>query len=459
MAKQGVEKQPTKSGVSRRAILKSASCAVAYSVTAPAVWTRGARAAESVNIISWESAGQRWELTQKGIYPLFQKKFPNIAVRFTAEPIADMLPKTAIAMASKSDRYDVIQEDYAYLPQFIQQHSVEPLQPYLDKDPEFKADILSDIPENVLDLYRDKPASQGGILYGLPPDSNAQLQYYREDVFEKAGLKGPAETWDDAIEIAKELSENGTKRVVGTTLKRGFWAGTVFITLLRSYGGDWFDKMEAGGWHPTLDTDQGHQAFEVLTRLLKYCDPTTINAADDEANSAMLNGAWLYSPAEWGGSSMNDPKFTKYSDVWKAAVVPKGTGSNARHAPHMGGHGLIVPSYSKNKDAAWEWVKFCNSGDKQDPTFGETYVNNTGQPARLSLLKKFSNIRPYYTALMETLPVAVPYMPIPETTSLYEMAGTEVSSAVTGVKSPEQALKDMQAGATKIMAKSGYYKD
>ena len=80
----------------------------------------------------------------------------------------------------------------------------------------------------MLDLYRDKPAKAGGKLFGLPPDSNCQMQYYRADVFEKAGLK-PAETWEDVIENAKELSKDGVK-VTGTTMRRGFWAGAAFIT-------------------------------------------------------------------------------------------------------------------------------------------------------------------------------------------------------------------------------------
>jgi ABC-type glycerol-3-phosphate transport system substrate-binding protein len=445
-------------GLSRRSVLKS----VASALAAPAVVRLGsssARAAGPTTIVSWASAGQRWEFAQKGVYPLFEKKFPDIKVQFTAEPIADMLPKSAIAMASKTDRYDVIQEDYIYLPQFIEQKTVAPLQDYLDKDPAYKADILADIPENVLDLYRDKPAKQGGILYGLPPDSNTQLQYYRTDVLEKAGIKQPAETWEDAIEISQELSQNGAKPVVGTTLKRGFWAGSVFITLLRSYGGDWFDKMEPGGWHPTLDTEQGHKAYDVLTTLLKYCDPTTLNASDDEANTAMLNGTWLYSPVEWGGSTMNDPKFTKFSDVWRAAVVPKGSGPNGRHAPHMGGHGLVVPAFSKHRDEAWEWVKFVNSGDARDPAIGEAFVNNTGQPARLSLLKKYSDIRPYFIALMDSLPLAMRMLAIPEARPLYEMVGTEVAAVAIKSKTPEQSLKDMQSQATRIMEKSGYYKN
>ena len=417
---------------------------------------RAARAAEATTIVSWASAGQRWEFAQKGVYPLFRKKFPNIAVRFTADPLADMLPKSAVVMASKTDRYDVIQDDYTFLPQFVAQHTVEPLEPYLDRDPAFKQDVLADIPENVLDLYRDKPAAQGGRLYGLPPDSNTQLQYYRADVFAKAGIKGPATTWDEAIEIAKELSHGGKQRVVGTTLKRGAWAGSLFITLVRSQGGDWFDKMEPGGWHLMLDTDEGHRAFDVLMRLVPYLDPVSLNASDDEANTAMLNGTWLFAPAEWGGSTMNDPKFTQFADVWKAAVVPKGNGPKGRFAPHMGGHGLIVPAFSRNKDAAWEWVKFCCSGDQQDPAIGKAWVENTGQPARLSLLREYSSIRPYYNALMQSLPVAMRFLPIPESNTLYEVVGTEVAAAVTGGKTPDQALKDMQRQATRIMTKSGY---
>lgn len=432
-------------------------------LAAPAVLQAGAgrrsfAAERSAKIVSYCSAGQRWEFPQKAVYPFFQKSFPDIDVTIVAEPIADMLPKSAIAIASKTDRYDTMFIDYNYQPQFVAQHGLEALEPYLDRDPAYKADILADIPENVLDLYRDKPAAQGGVLYGLPPDSNTQLQYYRADVLEKAGFSKPATTWDEAIEIAKALSDNGKKRVVGTSLKRGFWAGTVLITLLRSHGGDWFDKMGPGGWKPKLDSEEGHLAFDTLMKLAPYLDPTALNASDDESNAAMLNGTWLYAPAQWGGSTMNDPKFTQFADAWKVAVVPKGANARGRFAPHMGGLGLVIPVWSKNKDAAWEWIKFCCSGDRQDPAIGKTWVENTGQPARLTLLRQYSNIRPYFTGLMESLPLAMRFLPIPESNALYEMVGTEVSNVVTGGKAPADALKSMQAQATRLMTKGGYYK-
>jgi ABC-type glycerol-3-phosphate transport system substrate-binding protein len=441
--------------LSRRSALKGLG-AGGLGALASAGLPRYGSAQATTAIVSWASAGQRWEFPEKGVLPLFKEKFPHIDVQIFAEPIGDMLAKTAVAMASKSDRYDVIFDDYNYSPQFIAEGALENLEPYLDKDPEYKKEILSDIPENVLDLYRDKPAKAGGKLYGLPPDSNCQMQYYRADVFEKAGLK-PAETWEDVIENAKELSKDGVK-VTGTTMRRGFWAGAAFITLLRCHGGDWFDKMEPGAWKVQLDTDEGHKAMDVLTRLVPFMEPTALNASDDEANTAMLNGTWTYAPFEWGGSTMNDPKYTKFADVWKVAVVAKGANDKGRHAPHMGGLGLIMPTYSHNKDAAWEWIKFCCSGDKQDPAIGKAWVDNAGQPARISLLKEYTPVRPYFSGMMESLPVAMRFLPIPESNALYEIVGTEIAAVVIGQTQPDQALKNMQKQATRLMTKGGYYK-
>ncbi len=422
-------------------------------------WLAGAaEGAQSTSIVSWAPAGERWEFPQKGVYPFFQKKFPDIKIDFVAEPIADMLPKTAVAISAKSDRYDLIHEDYNFVPQFLAQGALEPIDGYLDKDPAFKQDILSDVPESVMDLYRDKPVKQGGKLFGLPPDSNCQLQFYRADVLAKAGIKNPATTWEDALAIAKEITAGGKRKVVGTTLKRGLWAGGVFITFLRSYGGDWFDSMGPGGWHVTIDTEEGHKALAMLLKFVPYLEPNSLNAADDEANTAMLNGAWEFAPVEWGGSTMNDPKFTKFANEWKVDVVPKGVGAKARFGPHMGGLGLIMPRFSRHKDAAWEWMKFCNYGNKQDPAVAKAWVENTGQPARTSLLKQYTSIRPYFSGLMKSLPYAIRYIPIPESNKLYETVGTDVAAVVTGGKSPDQALKDMQANATEIMTKGGYYK-
>ena len=448
--------------LTRREVMKrGAALGLAGSALAGygALVPRGARAQDeslSAKLVSWAPSGQRWELPQKAVYPLFQEKFPNIEVEWIAEPIADYIPRTVIEMSARSDRYDILHNDYQVVPQLIALGSLEPIQPYLDADPEYKEDILADVPENVMDLYRDKPAAEGGILYGLPPDSNCQLQYYRADVLEAAGISQPAETWDEAVEIANELAAGG-ERQTGTTLRRGLFAGTVFITILRCYGGDWFDRMEPGYFNPGLNTDAGAAAMDIILRLKPALEDSALNASDDESNPAMAAGVWTYAPVQWGGTTMNDPNFTEYWEVWKTTRVPRGNVENGDHRPHMGGLGFVIPAFSKNKEAAWEFVKFCCSGDKQDPRIGKAWVEGTGQPARASLLQKYADIRAHFPALQESLPTAVRYPPLPETAALYEAVGNEVAAVVLGDKDLESGLQSMDDAVRQIMQDAGYY--
>jgi ABC-type glycerol-3-phosphate transport system substrate-binding protein len=447
--------------LNRRQVLRRGAALGVSAVGLSGLLGDGRRAAAqtptaSGNLVSWAPSGQRWELPQRAVYPLFQEKFPDISVEWVAEPIADYIPRTVIEMSAKSDQYDILHDDYNVVPQLIALGSLEPLQPYLEQDPDYMEDLLADVPENVMDLYRDKPAADGGILYGLPPDSNCQLQYYRADILEQAGIGSPAETWDDAIEIAKTLAESGAKQT-GTTLKRGLFAGGVFITILRSYGGDWFDSMEPGGFNPALATEAGNSAMQVLLALQPYLEESSLNASDDEANPAMAGGTWTYAPVQWGGTTMNDPEFTEYAEVWLSTRVPKGNVEGGDHRPHMGGLGLLIPAYSRNKDAAWEFVKFCGSGDKQDPAIGKAWVEGTGQPARASLLKEYAPLRAHFPALQQSLPTAMRYPAIPESNALYEAVGNEVAAVVTGEKDAEAALTDMDAAVKQIMQDAGYY--
>ncbi len=417
---------------------------------------RASAQAPAANLVSWAPAGQRWELPQRAVYPLFQEKFPDISVEWVTEPIADYIPRTVIEMSAKSDQFDVLHNDYAVVPQLIAIGSLEPLQERLAADAEYMEDILADIPENVMDLYRDKPAADGGILYGLPPDSNCQLQYYRIDILEQLGFDGPATTWDEAIEIAKALAESGAKQT-GTTLRRGQFAGGVFLTVLRSYGGDLFDAMEPGAFNPVLSSEAGNSAMSVLLALKPYLEDSALNASDDESNPAMANGTWTYAPVQWGGTTMNDPEFTEFYEVWGSTRVPKGDVETGDHRPHMGGLGMLIPAYSNNKDAAWEFIKFCCSGDAQDPAIGKAWVEGTGQPARASLLKEYAPLRAHFPAIQESLPTAVRYPALPETQALYEAIGNEVAGVMLGEKDAEAALTDMDASVRQIMQDAGYY--
>ena len=411
----------------------------------------------SGTVTVFTSAGQRWELPERGVLPLFQKKYPNITINLRPIPHGEANPKIQVTMKAKSDAFDVIFGEYGQWPAMHALGAMTDLTPYLDKDTAWRDDYFSDVPEPVSSLYR-VPADPKGTCFGLTPDGNAEVCFYRADIFEKKGLKVP-ETWPEAIAAAKELHDpkNGQYGFT-TTMRRGLYAGWQFWAVHASYGGTWFDKEEKGGWKPAFNNDAGHQALEVLKKLMEYAHPVTINAIDDECNTALGNGSAVYAPIEWGTGILNDKGFTKFADVIKADITPKGETSAGVHRPLMGGLGMFIPSYSKNKDAAFEWVKWCCSGDKTDPEIGRLWVESRGQPARVSLLSKYAKERPFFTGLQKGFPKAVPFVSlIPEAFVISELLGNETAEVMAGGKSVDAALKAMDDGVTKVMSDSGYY--
>jgi len=275
----------------------------------------------------------------------------------------------------------------------------------------------------------------------------------------KMGIKTVPQVWPDVISAVKELHDPKRKQYgFITTMLRGGFAAWQFWAIHASYGGTWFDKEAPGGWHPKFNTDAGFKALTVLKQLMQYAHPVTLNASDNQVNQSLANGTAVYAPIEWGTATLSDPKFTKFHSVIRYDLTPKGETAAGRHAPLMGGLGLFIPTWSKNKDAAWEFLKWVNSGVKLNPVAAGAWVKNTGQPARLSMLKKYAPVHPIYSGFIKAFPNALPFVPsIPEAFTISDLIGNLTTSVVTGEKDIAAALKEMDAGVTKIMKAGKYY--
>ena len=91
-----------------------------------------------LTLVDWEEAGERWELPKRGVYPIWQMIHPNVMLEIQATPIGEMFPKIQLAMASKSDKYDIIDHDYSFFPQLIDAGHLTQVQDYLDVDEAYK---------------------------------------------------------------------------------------------------------------------------------------------------------------------------------------------------------------------------------------------------------------------------------------------------------------------------------
>ena len=407
-------------------------------------------------------SGQRWGLPPAATIPTFLERFPNVEMELIDEPVGEAYTKIQMRAASKSSSFNSAIADSNQWSAIGQMQAMESFEPLLAADPGYAKDYFADVPENITNGYK-LPQIASGETFGLSCDGNCKLGYYRKDKFEEAGIAKVPETWDEAIAAAKALHDPDNDQYgFVSTARRGLYAGLELYQIMRSLGGDWFDGGELlgrpGDYQPQFDTDIGREAMDILLRIMEYRHPVTLNAADDEANAALANGTAVYAPMEWGTSILTDPEFTEFADVFGTEIVPKGTGPGSAHRPLMGGFAYYVNTSGNDKPAAFEWVKHLNAGDYTDTRIGEAYATNTGQPARISLLDKFSSHQPYFAGLVKSFTVGTPGFPwVPETFTLADLLGNEVTAAIVGEKKPNEALKAADESNRQVMEDGGYY--
>lgn len=441
--------------LSRRTFLKTGTAAAVGAIAA-AYNPREVFADVGGKVTLFFEEGKRWGDTQRAVQPLFNKVFPNVKVVFAGQPNNDYFQTLTARMSAHTSDFDVSYVDWGRFPGINAVDGMIPIDDYLGRDKPWRDDYEKDVPEGVWDLYRIP--SKGGPMYGLTDDGNVMTTFYRKDVLEKKGIKYP-ETWEEAIDLAKELYDpKGGKYGNVMCFQRGAWAGTVFWGVHATCGGWWFDKMEKGGWHPAFATDSGYEALRVIQKLMKYAHPVSANATEDEVNKAFADGSALYGSVCWGTAVLNDPSFTKFADDIYFDLPPMGKSPGSGHKAQMGGLGQFINSGSQNKEAAWAWMKFFNSGDFTDPAIGDAIVAAGGQPARASILKRYQD-RHFLAGLYKVFPHTVPYlMQIPEANAIQALIGEECADFVNGVKDIDAALKAMDDRTHRLMEDDGYYK-
>jgi ABC-type glycerol-3-phosphate transport system substrate-binding protein len=262
--------------------------------------------------------------------------------------------------------------------------------------------------------------------------------FIRTDIFEKAGIKAPPAPWDEALDVAKgllSLLRPASSMVSPRMASAAFFFDAVWPVLF-SYGGDWLDANNA---RPT--TPEAEAALGMIEKLMKYADPSVVNAGDNETINAMASGVAVYTPNAWGNNAFTNPKLNKLASVTKAAIVPRGAVPTGKNAPLMGGFGFVIPASSRNKDAAWKFIQYFTSKENM-----KAYVEFSGQPARVDALKEFADKAPIFAALAGSLPNGV-YQPgwLRDQSGFYQALGTQVALVMTGQRSVTGALKQAQA--------------
>ncbi len=134
--------------------------------------------------VCWWGNQPRNERTQK-VMDMYSQKNPNVS--FEAEMVAwDGYWDKLATQTAANNLPDVIQQDYAYIGQYIEKKLLEDLNPYV------KSGLLNtkDISENVI-----ASGSKNGGFYAISLGTNSQSILFDPAVFQKAGVPEPKDDW------------------------------------------------------------------------------------------------------------------------------------------------------------------------------------------------------------------------------------------------------------------------
>ena len=303
-----------------------------------AATSAGPAAALSGDLTVWGMGNEGVEL--KVLADAFMKANPNVKVSVTPVDWGEAVTKLQTAIAGKSTP-DVSQMGTDMMGQFGATGAFEPVPADFDSSAFFDSAWKT----NIVD----------GVVVGVPWYVETRLLYYRTDIAAKAGIKTAPGTWDELKAMAKAMQDQGGSKW-GISLGTKNWQE--YFPFLWSNGGD---VVDAGG-APTLNSTQAVGALTYYDSFFKdgltpksVPEGFAIEAAFVKGDNPMFfSGPWhLGLVAKAGGAG--------FESKWAIAPMPKQDSATS----FIGGSNMVVFKNSKNKDAAWAFVKFLSDPKTQ----------------------------------------------------------------------------------------------
>ncbi|GAB7266153.1 hypothetical protein DZS_09880 [Dickeya ananatis] len=101
-----------------------------------------------------------------------------------------------------------------------------------------------------------------GVTYAIPFHNSTPILYYNKNLFEKAGIAQPPQTWQELLADAKKLTDQ-SKGQWGIMLPstNDDYGGWIFSSLVRANGGNYFNENYPGEVYYNSPTTIGALRF------------------------------------------------------------------------------------------------------------------------------------------------------------------------------------------------------
>lgn len=314
------------------------SCAVAASIftgCGQKASDKKDNAKTTIRFATWDTE-DKLEIQQQ-LVQKFEQANPDIKVEL--EAYGDNFDAKIAAGFGAGDAPDVM---YMWnYPRY--KDGLEPLDKWMQEDKSFKKDNYYEALFNYNAI--DK------VTYGLPIGYTTHAVYFNKKIFDEKKVPYPKEdwTWDEFVEIAKKLSDADKKQY-----------GFVFAMEPDPYDFEhylWGNGASYVGKDGKLaGNTNGDKSVEVFTKFQKMVKDKIAIVSEGSGTKEIKSGlVGMFVSGAWSIKSLKDEKID-----FGVAPLPRFQ-KDKKSVSVVNSSGMAISNKSKNKEAAWKFIKFYTS--------------------------------------------------------------------------------------------------
>ncbi len=389
----------------------------------------------------------------------FEEDHPDIDLQFVSLAENEARAKITASVATGGGEFDIVMISNYETPQWARNGWLVNLQPYAEQTPGYA-------PQDFIPSIRES-LSYEGDLYSVPFYGESSFLVYRKDLFAQADLTMPAEpTWPEVAELAGRLHDPAND-MSGICL-RGLpgWGENLapLNTVVNTFGGRWFDQQ----WNAQLTAAPFVEAVSFYVDLVRrYGEPGAAASGFSECVTRYSQGqAAMWYDATSMVSTVESPADSTVAgkNGYAPAPVVETESSGWLYSWSLG-----IPTTSDYPDEAWEFMSWMTDRDYIQLVGTELGWERVPPGSRLSTYRipQYAKVAQAYAeptlsamraadpddATVQPVPyTGIQFVGIPEFQDLGTRVSQQVSAAIAGQTSVEEALEQAQGYAESVGA-------
>jgi multiple sugar transport system substrate-binding protein len=432
-----------------RTLYKASLFVIAFLFVASSVGCapKAAAGPVTIHVLTMDQAGLKpAEIDQ--IAREFEAKNPDIKVNMEYLGYDFIHDKITTGMAAKPPAYDAAMIDVIWPDEFI------------------KAGYLLDVTNRITAEMKSGmfPASWNGVtrngkVYGMPWLMDVKYFMYNKDMLQKAGITDPPKTWEELVDQAKIIKQKGIVEfpiIWSWNQKEGVVCD--YAVLLYGNGGTFVD---ANG-KPAFNNDKGVQALAWMKQTIDdgLSNPASVSSDENAVRDNFIAGQSAFA-VNWLFQYSDSNDASKSKIVGQAAFSPMpvfkaGADAGIKGSSVDGSSSFAIMATTPYPDQTWKFLTYLASNEVQMKYSAEMLpVWQTDFQG--DALKQLENATPTNPVTVPAFLAQFPFANERPTVPYYNEASAAlqlaIQEALTGVKSPKDALDEAAAKWVELAGK------